>query len=93
MVPKKELNTAVKLAKEYGVGKLYLFGSSLHKKSSAVNDYDFAVAGIAPSRFFAFYGKLFRALSKPVDLVDLSEKSLFNSLIIREGKKIYDKSS
>ena len=93
MVPKKELDKAIEIAKEYGVGKLYLFGSSLYKKADKANDYDFAVAGIAPYRFFDFYGKLFKSLNKPVDLVDLSEKSLFNSLIIREGKKIYDKSS
>lgn len=91
MVPKKELDKAIKIAREYGVKKLYLFGSSLNKNPKEVNDYDFAVSGIVPYRFFDFYGKLFRSLNKPVDLVDLSEKSLFNSLIIRDGKKIYDK--
>lgn len=93
MIPKKELDKAINIAKEFGIGKLYLFGSSLCKSPAKAHDYDFAVAGIAPSNFFSFYGKLYRALSKPVDLVDLSEKSLFNSLIIREGRKIYDKSS
>jgi predicted nucleotidyltransferase len=93
VIPKKELDKAINIAKEFGIGKLYLFGSSLYKSPAKANDYDFAVAGIAPSNFFAFYGKLFRALNKPVDLVDLSEKSLFNSLILREGKKVYDKSS
>ncbi len=35
------------------------------------------------------FAKLFKHLSKPVDLVDLSYKSPFNQLIEEEGVKIY----
>ena len=94
MIPKKELDKAINLAKEFGIGKLYLFGSSLYKSPTKANDYDFAVAGIAPSSFFSFYGKLLMSLSKNVDLIDISDKKgKFVNIILREGKIVYDKGS
>jgi len=53
------------------------------------NDIDLAVRGIKPEVFFKFYGELLRNLSKPVDLVDLSNKSLFNQIIEEQGVRIY----
>jgi hypothetical protein len=43
------------------------------------------VEGLEEKHFFAFYGELMCALSKPVDVVDLSTKSRFVDLIQREG--------
>jgi predicted nucleotidyltransferase len=94
MIPKKELDKAINIAKEFGIGKLYLFGSSLYKSPMKANDYDFAVAGISPSNFFSFYGKLMMSLSKNVDLIDVTErKGKFIDLILKEGKVVYDKGS
>ena len=53
------------------------------------NDIDIAVKGIKPELFFKFYAYLYKHLSKPVDLVDLSRISLFNNLIEETGIKIY----
>jgi len=58
-------------------------------RNSEYNDIDLAVKGIKPEVFFKFYGELLRSLSKPVDLVDLSKKSLFNQIIEEKGVKIY----
>ena len=74
-------------AQEYGVTALYLFGSA--SESDQAHDIDLGVKGIAPELFFKFYGELLRKLSKPVDLVDLSSKSLFNDLVENRGIKIY----
>jgi len=88
------MEIAINIAKEFGIGKLYLFGSSLYKSPAQANDYDFAVAGIAPANFFSFYGKLLMSLSKNVDLIDLSDrKGKFINLILKEGKIVYDKES
>lgn len=75
-------------AKKYKVSSIYLFGSSLDKGGEP-NDIDLAVEGIRPNVFFKFYGELMRNLSKPVDLVDLSRKSLFNQIIEEKRVKIY----
>ncbi len=74
--------------KKYKVPTIYLFGSSLDR-DSGYNDIDLAVKGIKPEIFFKFYGELLRNLSKPVDLVDLSKKSLFNQIIEEKGVRIY----
>jgi len=66
---------------------IFLFGSSAANKKA--NDIDLAVKGIKPELFFNFYGELCRYLEKPVDLVDLSGKTLFNGLIRKTGVKIY----
>lgn len=89
MINKKEKEIIIKCAKKYKVSSIYLFGSSLNKDSE-YNDIDLAIKGIKPEVFFKFYGELLRNLSKPVDLVDLSKKSLFNQIIEEKGKRIYE---
>jgi len=47
------------------------------------------VEGIEQKDFFTFYGELLFALSKPVDVIDLSTKTRFVKLIRREGIPLY----
>ncbi len=75
-------------AHKYNVAAVYLFGSSLNPSAPA-RDIDLGVQGINPAVFFKFYGELLRKLSKPVDVVDLSHKTLFNKLVEKRGEKIY----
>ena len=88
MISKREKEIITRCAEKYKVSSVYLFGSSLDM-DSGYNDIDLAVKGIKPEVFFKFYGELLRSLSKPVDLVDLSKKSLFNQIIEEKGVKIY----
>lgn len=88
MISERDKETITRCAKKYNVSTVYLFGSSLDRNSGH-NDIDLAVKGIKPEVFFKFYGELLRYLSKPVDLVDLSRKSLFNQIIEEKGIKIY----
>ena len=92
MLPKVELDKAVELAKKYDIGKLYLVGSIIHKEPDKVADYDFAIDEYNPEIFFKFYSKLFQAMSKTVDLIDLSgEQTLFKKIVRSEGKLVYEK--
>ncbi len=88
MISERDKAIISRCAKKYRVSSIYLFGSSLNRDSES-NDIDLAVEGIRPKVFFKFYGELLRSLSKPVDLVDLSRKSLFNRIIEEKGVKIY----
>jgi len=88
MISESERGIIIQCAKKYKVPTIYLFGSSLDR-DSGYNDIDLAVKGIKPEIFFKFYGELLRNLSKPVDLVDLSKKSLFNQIIEEKGVRIY----
>ena len=87
MINKDEKEIIIRCAKKYNVSSVYLFGSSLNQHDT--NDIDLAVSGIKPRLFFKFYGELLRKLPLPVDLVDLSVKSLFNKLIEENCVKIY----
>jgi len=90
MINEREKGIITRCAKKYKVSSIYLFGSSLELDiDSEPNDIDLAVEGIRPEIVFKFYGELLRSLSKPVDLVDLSGKSLFNRIIEEKGVKIY----
>jgi predicted nucleotidyltransferase len=88
MLSDSDRSTIIEFAKKYQVSAVYLFGSSL-KGDSDANDIDLGVKGINPLYFFKFYGELMRNLSKPVDVVDLSHKTLFNVLVEKRGAKIY----
>ena len=88
MISEMDKQIITRCAEKYKVSSIYLFGSSLDERSEP-NDIDLAVKGIRPKVFFKFYGELMRNLSKPVDLVDLSRKSLFNQIIEEKGVKIY----
>ncbi len=88
MISESDKVIITQCARKYKVSSIYLFGSSLERNSEP-NDIDLAVKGIRPNVFFKFYGELLRSISKPVDLVDLSRKSLFNRIIEERGVKIY----
>ncbi|MCK4256459.1 nucleotidyltransferase domain-containing protein [candidate division WOR-3 bacterium] len=88
MITKRDKNIILQYAKKYNVSHVILFGSSIREDKDA-NDIDIGVKGIDPRLFFKFYAELFKHLSKPVDLIDLSKKSLFNELVEETGVRIY----
>jgi len=87
MLNKRDRDVILRCAKKYNAPSVFLFGSSVEKNTG--NDIDLGVKGIKPELFFKFYADLIKGLSKPVDLVDLSKKSMFNKLVEKEGVKIY----
>jgi len=88
MVTEEDKGIILRCAKKYDASCIILFGSSIRKDKGA-NDIDIGVKGIEPRLFFKFYAELFKNLSKPVDIVDLSKKSLFNELVEQTGVRIY----
>ncbi|OHD67295.1 MAG: hypothetical protein A2W19_02490 [Spirochaetes bacterium RBG_16_49_21] len=91
MLSVNDRSKIVELADKYQVNRIILFGSGASPEQRG-NDIDLAVEGIAPKKFFEFYGELFFSLSQPVDLIDISNnKSKFSNLILRDGIIIYDR--
>jgi predicted nucleotidyltransferase len=76
------------LARKYHAKRVVLFGSSL-SPAREYRDIDIAVEGIKEKDFYTFYGELLCALSKPIDIIDLSKKTRFVELILREGIPLY----
>ena len=87
MLSEKDKLTILKCAEKYDLDKVILFGSSI--KRTDTNDIDLGVKGLSPDLFFRFCWELYRDLSKPVDIIDLSKKCLFNRLIEEDGIVIY----
>lgn len=88
MISNIDKEKIVALAKKYKVSRILIFGSSALPERES-NDIDIAVAGLPPSKFFTFYGELLFSLSKPVDVVDLENKSRFSGMIAAEGIPLY----
>jgi len=76
------------ISKQYHAKKVLLFGSSIDPEKEG-HDIDIAVEGIPAKDFFKYYGDLIFSLSKPVDVIDIKERSGFISLILREGVLLY----
>ncbi len=91
MIAEDQKEIIVRYARQYDVGEVVLFGSSLDSAKTS-RDVDLGVKGIDPARFFSFYADLVKHLSQPVDLVDLSHKSMFNDLVEESGLRIYGRS-
>jgi len=88
MLTEKDKITIREISKKYSAKRVLLFGSGLDPAVEA-HDIDIAVEGISHSDFFHYYGELLFALTKPVDIIDLSGTSKFISLIKQEGVPIY----
>jgi len=73
---------------KYHARRVILFGSSLYPDRES-RDIDIGVEGVDEKDFFSFYGDLLCALSKPVDVIDLSVRSRFVDLIKHEGIPLY----
>jgi uncharacterized protein len=87
MINDKDKEAIQAIARKYKVSKVLLFGSSLSETDEG-RDIDLAIEGILDRDFFAFYGELLCALSKPVDVIDLSKTSKFVEMVKQEGIRV-----
>jgi predicted nucleotidyltransferase len=89
MITRADQDAICEVCRKYGVRRALLFGSSADSSRES-RDIDLAVEGVPAQHFFRFYGELMFAVSKPVDIVDLSSRSKFNDLIRQEGVPLYE---
>lgn len=85
----KFFDIATKKAKEFGVKKLYLFGSSLDD-SEIPRDIDLAAIGLKENMLLRFAGELENELLVNVDVIDLENESSFVEYIKTKTKLIYE---
>jgi predicted nucleotidyltransferase len=72
---KEELERATRILLDFGAEGVWLFGSIARGEHGA--DWDFAVKGIPPEKFYSALSELMDVLSRPVDLVDMDENRTF----------------
>ena len=88
MISEIDKKIILDLSEKYHAKRVLLFGSSADPLKEG-RDIDLAVEGIDPRDFFDYYGDLMLKLSKPVDVIDLSETSKFVALVKKEGISLY----
>lgn len=87
-VAEEDLEAIAEAAARFGIGAVYLFGSSIRETATPA-DIDIAVEGVPPGVFFKFYGQLSKRLSRPIDVVDLGARNAVTRLIAQEVVKVY----
>ncbi len=87
MITQSDKNIILKCAEKYHLTEVILFGSA--KDQSEFNDIDLGVNGASSETFFELGWELLRDLSKPVDVIDLSEHNSFNDLVRKQGVLLY----
>jgi predicted nucleotidyltransferase len=88
MISEQDSTIIREISKKYKAKRVLLFGSSL-SPSRESRDIDLAVEGVSGKDYYSFYGELLCALSKPVDVIDLSITSKFVQLVQNEGIPLY----
>ncbi|MEW5945757.1 MAG: nucleotidyltransferase domain-containing protein [bacterium] len=85
-----EKEAIIRISKEYGVKKVWLFGSMLEPEpETAPNDVDLAVEGLPKGEFINFYVALEKALPMEIDLVPLDEDPPISVIVRKKGRVIY----
>lgn len=84
-----QIEKIISLAKDYGVKRLILFGSSL-QDSVRARDIDLACDGVSGWKFYEFGSRLEDELQTPLDIVPLSPPTRFTKLIEAKGKVLYE---
>ncbi len=88
MISEADKGKIREISRKYHAKRVLLFGSSLSPNKES-RDIDIAVEGVPVKDFFRFYGDLLLALSKPVDVIDLSVESKFVQIVREEGVPLY----
>ena len=88
MISKADKKKIREISHKYKVKRVLLFGSGLSPDRES-RDIDIGVEGVPAKDFFSVYGDLMLALSKPVDVVDLSVSSKFVRSVREEGVPLY----
>lgn len=77
------------LRRQYGAGRIVLFGSLARGRFRADSDIDLAAEGIPPDRFFDAYGELIATSSFPVDLKPLEAlEPRFLARVLATGEEL-----
>jgi predicted nucleotidyltransferase len=86
-VTKEHLETAKKLARQYGARRLILFGRA-QSDPSAARDLDLGVEGVEGWKVWELAGRLERAIDVPLDLVPLDRSTPLTRRIKETGQEL-----
>jgi predicted nucleotidyltransferase len=72
---KEELLAAAKLLRSMGASEVFIFGSLVRGELRSDSDIDIAVSGLPPEVYFSAVSRVSDVVGRPVDLLDLDDKT------------------
>lgn len=85
---------AALLAEQFGVQRVWLFGSAVTGRFDSSSDIDLACVGLRSDLFFAAWSQLNAASQFNVDLISLeSAPEALKAQVLAEGEILFDRSS
>jgi predicted nucleotidyltransferase len=82
----RQVRNAARVLKAAGAREVYLFGSAGTAAMREGSDIDLAVTGLPAEVFFRAMGQAARELERPLDVVDLDERTPFAEYLRKKGK-------
>ncbi len=84
----ERLHAAAILLFDMGASEVFVFGSAARNELRPRSDVDIAVRGLPPARFFAAASKAADALGRPVDLMDLDDRTPTVRYVLGSGELV-----
>ena len=80
---------AARLFRSLGASDVFIFGSATASQLRPDSDIDMAVSGLPPSVYFSAVSQASRLIGRPVDLVDLDDKTPLVRYLLGSGELIH----
>jgi predicted nucleotidyltransferase len=79
---------AAALFRELGASQVFVFGSAVKDELRPDSDIDMAVSGLPPRVYFSAVSQASRLIGRPVDLVDLDDRTPLVKYLLDSGELI-----
>jgi len=79
---------AAALFRGLGASEIFIFGSAVQEAQRPDSDIDMAVSGLPPRVYFSAVSQASRLIGRPVDLVDLDDRTSLVKYLLDSGELI-----
>jgi predicted nucleotidyltransferase len=87
-VDERALAAAAELLRSMGARRVFVFGSAVKGRLRPDSDVDLAVEGLPPAVYFTAVSKATDILNRPVDLVDLDDRTPIVNYLLASGELV-----
>jgi predicted nucleotidyltransferase len=87
-IDERALAAAAELFRSMGARRVFVFGSAVKGRLRPESDVDLAVEGLPPAVYFKAVSKATDILDRPVDLVDLDDRTPIVNYLLASGELV-----
>ena len=85
---RRDIENTTKLLKNEGCEAVYLFGSLVTGKINENSDIDIGIKGLAKSKYFDVYSRIYFDMENNIDLVDFDVNSELYTMLNKIGEVV-----